>query len=254
MNDPDPEPRDAPAAGSGGPPEADLPAWFGKVATLGDFAHRRLPAPVRATCDAWLSRAMRQAEARLGSHWLPLYLTAPLLRFAWAPGVVDPRWWFGVLMPSCDDVGRYFPLLVASSRTTPPVEGAALAQLERWYGHLARAATSTLQGASIDTFEAALRAAPAWPQPAAESASASTPLPIDGVADLATLLARGGPLPRGAPLERWLAALAARGLHDALQGRTVWWRAADEAHAPHLEIVEGLPEDERFVDLLDPDH
>ena len=46
-------------------------------------------------CDGWLAVALQGARERLGERWLEVYLTAPLLRFAWAPGVVDGQWWFG---------------------------------------------------------------------------------------------------------------------------------------------------------------
>src|SRR5262245_45943190 len=125
----------------------DAPGWYGKLAALGDFAHRRLPPEWVRTCDAWLAAAVRGAREHLGAQWLDAYLTAPVLRFAWAPGVVDGQWWFGLLMPSCDSVGRYYPLLIAQPRPQPPQDRIALDHLERWYAHLAQAAVHTLQGA-----------------------------------------------------------------------------------------------------------
>ena len=76
-----------------------VPGWYGKVAALGDFAQRRLPQHCVRHCDAWLSGMMQDLPKVLGARWLGTYLTAPVLRFAWAPGVVDMKWWFGVLMP-----------------------------------------------------------------------------------------------------------------------------------------------------------
>ncbi len=104
----------------------DPPGWYGKLAMLGDFAQRRLPEHAVRRCDTWLSRAMAAGREHLAANWLDVYLSAPVLRFAWAPGVLDELWWFGVVMPSCDQVGRYFPLLVAQSRTGAPADRIAL--------------------------------------------------------------------------------------------------------------------------------
>ena len=88
---------------------------------------------------------MQDLPKVLGARWLDTYLTAPVLRFAWAPGVVDMKWWFGVLMASCDNVGRYFPLVIAQPRTQPPIDRAGLDHLDRWYAVLANAAMRTLE-------------------------------------------------------------------------------------------------------------
>src|SRR5690349_18460064 len=106
--------------------DTSAPGWFGKLALLGDFASRRMTPEWIQGCDHWLSGAMLASQAALGTRWKEAYLSAPVWRFAWAPGVVDTSWWFGVLMPSCDNVGRYFPLVVAQSRPRPPTDRFAL--------------------------------------------------------------------------------------------------------------------------------
>ena len=139
------------------------PGWYGKLAMLGDFAQRRLPDDVVRTCDQWLATAMHALPQVLGDQWPWAYLEAPLLRFAWAPGVLTPHWWFGVLMPSCDNVGRYFPLWVAQPRVEPPQDAAGLDSLAAWYDALAGAAVRTLEdGASVAEFEAELAALSPW--------------------------------------------------------------------------------------------
>src|SRR6476661_7654255 len=147
---------------------SEVAAWYGKLSSLGDFAQRRMPAECLGAFDSWLSQAMRDGREQLGERWLDVYLTAPVLRFALAPGLVDARWWFGLLMPSCDSVGRYFPLLIAHSRAKPPADRIALDHLELWYEHLAHAALHTLSdddGGLLDALESALHEAPPWPTP-----------------------------------------------------------------------------------------
>ena len=229
-------------------PPADgnaVPGWYGKLASLGDFAQRRLPAAWVQACDGWLSQVMREAAQQLGERWLPLYLTAPVLRFAWAPGVFDAQWWFGVLMPSCDDVGRYYPLLIAQPRARPPADRIALDHLDLWYTHLARAALQTLRergepAASVDAFEQALSDAPPWP-----GSGRGTPL-----AARAAGAAERFEVPAAAALSEWLPALAAAELRSRVAGCTLWWRAADPGTPASVSLVPRLPDAPAFIDLL----
>ena len=224
-------------------PAREAPGWYGKLSALGDFAQRRLPPEFIRFTDAWLSRSLQASREQLGSAWLEAYLTAPLLRFAWAPGIAGPAWWFGVLMPSCDNVGRYFPLLIAQPRSKPPLDRIALDHLELWFDHLAGAATQTLaERASVDAFEAALADAPPWPTPATRAA----------------LVAHGDPasaryrLGAGASLHPWLQALAAEQLQARFAGCSVWWREGRAGHDTLAAVVEGLPEPGAFAELLVP--
>lgn len=125
---------------------------------LGDFAHRRLPHGVTNTCDAWLMQCMQASREQLAEQWPQAYLAAPIWRFEWECGVVNGDHWFGVLMPSVDRVGRYFPLVITQAFEEPPTTES----LDAWFEHLSHAAADTLQGdANLDDFEAALARAPA---------------------------------------------------------------------------------------------
>jgi len=199
----------------------DVPGWYGKIASLGDFAQRRMSAEWVNTCDAWLSRGIQASRARLGPRWLEVYLTAPLLRFAWTPGVIDANWWFGVLMPSCDAVGRYFPLLVALSRAQAPADGIALDHLGRWYEQLAQAALHTLHEHSpLEEFETLLAGLPPWPPASPPAANVS--------------------------LADQVQSMAGRELLQRLARCSLWWHAGSP-----MRVLPGLPEAEAFVDLLD---
>ncbi len=222
------------------------PGWYGKLSSLGDFAHRRLSPQWIESCDAWLQRSIAASRERLGPRWLEVYLTAPLWRFAWAPGVVDARWWFGVLMPSCDSVGRYFPLLVCQPRLRAPADRIALDHLELWYEHLAGAALQTLRTpATLERFEAALRDAPPWPTPAGAASAAMASQPAPGSAKLRYSLGAAGSLAQS--VQR----VAVHELQARLAGCTLWWAGIEPDKAGALSIVRGLPEAASFAELLD---
>lgn len=189
--------------------------WFGKIACLGDFGARRLPAPFVQCCDTWLSGGLAASREQLGEAWLPTYLSAPLWRFAWAPGLAGPGWWLGVLMPSVDRVGRYFPLVAAQGAEHVPLGSDALQALQAWYDHVAEAALATLQPeATPDAFDARLAAAPPWPRHDERIA-----LPL-------------------AELEQ------------RLQGRSLWLAQRGPQEPAHFSVASGLPAAERFAELL----
>lgn len=221
-------------------PVGDAPGWFGKLASLGDFAHRRLPPEFIRAGDDWLSRAMLASQQQLGERWLDVYLTAPVMRFAWAPGVIDAQWWFGLLMASCDNVGRYFPLLIAHRRDRPPLDRIALNHLEAWYDHLAMAATNTLTDrATIETFETALVDAPPWPTPGQPLPLIHTPVP--GGTRHAV-----GP---GATIDQWLNALAIEEVCTRFSGCSIWWQQG-RGDGGAATVVRGLPDPSAFAAML----
>ena len=227
----------------------EAPGWYGKLATLGDFAHRRLPADLVQASDAWLARAMTASRQQLGDRWLDVYLTAPVMRFAWGPGVHGAAWWFGVLMPSCDNVGRYFPLLIAQARAQPPQDRIALNHLEAWFDHLAQAATHTLaERASIEAFEEALSQAPPWPTPGAARVLAAQAMPLGSAAANRCAL---GP---AASLHHWLHALAVEELHTRFAGCSIWWHPGEVGREVGREasvtVIQGLPDSMAFAGML----
>jgi type VI secretion system protein ImpM len=225
----------------------DAPGWYGKISMLGDFAQRRLPAEFVQASDAWLSRTIVASRQQLGGRWLEGYLSAPVMRFSWAPGVVagsSTHWWFGVLMPSCDSVGRYFPLLIAQYRTYPPLDRIALDHLELWFEHLVSAATRTLKpGATVKGFERALSEAPPWPSAA----------PLATLSTLAPCAAPGGvsyAFGHGVSMNQWLHVIALDQLQARFEGCSIWWRQGDVMRDTEAEVVKGLPEPTAFANML----
>jgi type VI secretion system protein ImpM len=101
--------------------DADLvPGWYGKLPALGDFASRRLAVDVVEGLDRWLAGSL---DAWRGDdpQWLDAYLSAPVSRFVLGAGLpfAGTHGCAGVLMPSVDRVGRYFPLVIFAHRGRP---------------------------------------------------------------------------------------------------------------------------------------
>lgn len=90
------------------------PGFFGKVPAVGDFVSRRLPRNFLDPWDQWLQSAIITSQAQLAESWLEHYLSSPIWRFALSAEVAGPNPCGGIMMPSVDKSGRYFPLTVVT--------------------------------------------------------------------------------------------------------------------------------------------
>lgn len=135
------------------------PGFYGKLPLLGDFVTRRLPRSFVAPWDQWLQSAISVSREQLGSNWLDFYLTSPIWRFALSPGLCGDTAWAGILMPSVDRVGRYFPLTLAAPVENRGVLPYLFDPACPWFEALERLALSGLDdGFVLDEFDARLQA------------------------------------------------------------------------------------------------
>lgn len=88
---------------------------YGKLPAYGDFLFRNLGSSFINPWDDWLQGFVSASREQLGEAWLDIYLTSPIWRFTLSPGVIDESAWAGLIMPSVDRVGRYFPISVVRS-------------------------------------------------------------------------------------------------------------------------------------------
>ena len=88
--------------------------FYGKLPSHGDFLRRRVSDAFVDAWDAWLRECLAASRTALGARWLDVYLTSPAWRFVCAPGACGPAPVIGLLAPSVDQVGRYFPLTLVA--------------------------------------------------------------------------------------------------------------------------------------------
>lgn len=89
--------------------------FYGKFPIRGDFVTRNLPMEFVKPWDQWLQSGVAASREQLGDDWLKTYLTSPLWRFVLSSGLCGNQCWAGVMMPSVDRVGRYFPLTIVTA-------------------------------------------------------------------------------------------------------------------------------------------
>ena len=97
--------------------------WFGKLPSRGDFLRAGLPRRFTDPLDVWLQAALTVSRAALGEAWTEAWLEAPVWRFSLPAGACGPDPAIGVMLPSVDRAGRYFPLILV--RLAAPDEDAA---------------------------------------------------------------------------------------------------------------------------------
>ncbi|HWV16214.1 MAG TPA: type VI secretion system-associated protein TagF [Cellvibrio sp.] len=118
---------------------------YGKLPAHGDFIYRNLSNSFITAWDTWLQGCVACSQEQLAESWLDIYLTSPIWRFAFSDGVIDERVWVGIVLPSVDRVGRYFPFSIAMpvAASANPMELIAQTQ---WFEAMETLALQALDG------------------------------------------------------------------------------------------------------------
>jgi len=131
-----------------------FPGFFGKIPSHGDFVSRRLSSDFVGVWDGWLAESVTQSREQLGDRWLDCYLTSPVWKFAISAGLCGESAWAGVVIPSVDKVGRYYPLTLGAQLSPEHGPLEALESLNGWYGTAEQLALSCLaDDFDFDTFD-----------------------------------------------------------------------------------------------------
>jgi len=119
--------------------------FYGKLPIVGDFITRRLPKDFINALDQWMQSGVSVSKEELGEQWLDLYLTSPIWRFAFQPGLCGESAWAGIMMPSVDRVGRYYPMILACQIFEPNNLSFVLTDCGDWFARLEEIALAGLE-------------------------------------------------------------------------------------------------------------
>lgn len=214
-----------------------MSGFFGKIPSHGDFVTRELPRAFLDVWDRWLQECIAASKTQLGEGWLDVYLTSPIWRFAISPGICGSSAWAGVLMPSVDRVGRYFPLTIATALEADVNALLVPGAMDDWLDGVEAVALRALDDDKFDAaaVQAAL-AATAEPRLTARQPELTGGL---GTAWSIALC--------GASSDRLAADVAAALVARHSPQFSVWWTGGQDATAA---VVAGLPEAQSFVAWL----
>jgi type VI secretion system protein ImpM len=135
--------------------------WTGKLPSNGDFVARRVPAAFAEQWDAWLGSVMAGSRERLGKRWQEAFLSAPAWRFVLAEGYA------GVMVPSVDSVGRYYPLTLVCELARKDIDPEqTLIAMGNWFQTAEMLATEALDPKTdVGVFDDSVAALPSPPFP-----------------------------------------------------------------------------------------
>jgi type VI secretion system protein ImpM len=205
--------------------------FHGKIPARGDFVSTNLPSAFLEPWDAWLQAGIAASRNELGDRWLPLYLESPIWRFVLSAGACGPLAWAGVLMPSVDKVGRYFPLTIARPLPRDASAIESVTASEAWFEHAEKAAMRALDDDRLDI--------------AAFSADVAA---LGDAAAAAPEVRRPGDAAGSVAAD--LSAARDRLVVERVAVYSIWWTGTNGNVAARMFVTPRLPAAERFVDLL----
>lgn len=205
--------------------------FYGKLASRGDFVSRALPQSFIGPWDSWLAAGLLASQTCLGAEWLKVYLVSPLWRFVLAPGVCGPDAATGVVMPSIDRVGRYFPLAVVALLDHDTNPASLVGGPDAWFEQAEELLLSTLDSGA--TFESFNHGVDQLGVPPAERRAVDS--------RFAGLQRVAADEPHGR-----ISALA----EQACDGASLWWGRGSQTISPGLLRCQGLPATGDFAQFL----
>lgn len=227
--------------------------FYGKLPGCGDFVRRRVTDAFVEPWDRWLQRGLEASRRSLGAQWLDVYLTSPVWRFACAAGVCGSQAVVGVLAPSVDLVGRYFPMTIVATLPcgTSPLGAAASSETFLTRAERLVLATLAADAADIGQFNAGVlllerAVAELWTSPGLQP----------GPGALAALSGQSGSAWRIAlspsqSLTGMFASLLWRHLDSAYEPAVLLWTEGSARVPPTCLLQRGLPCPSTFAALLD---
>ena len=216
--------------------------FYGKIPTRGDFVQRGLWRSFIHQWDGWAQSLIAETRLQLGGRWLDMYLTSPIWRFSMTAGLCGDDAVAGVMIPSVDRVGRYFPLVVASALPNGIRPAVVAIGTGDWFDEIEGVALSALdENCDFGAFESRVMSLhpPAAPQPANGSLDRGVRLPLSA----------GGRALTALPQALDLALSDGGGMGREPYG--LWWTAGSDRDAGSLVITRGLPEPKRSAAFFD---
>lgn len=227
------------------------PGFFGKLPCNGDFIQYNVSQEWLERWDQWLQSCIFESRQALQNEWLNAYLSGPIWRFVLGEGACGSGSYAGIIVPSVDRVGRYFPITLVRQLDSGwnPLDVAVC--WAPWFEALEQCACDALdsQDLRLDEFTARVGRIP-------DPLTVAVPTHIDnelfrnaGFPAAGTQWQMG--LPSADHLQLEISVLAYREIHRHLRPVTLWWTAGAERVQPSWLLSRGLPAPASFSSLLD---
>lgn len=225
--------------------------FYGKLPSHGDFLRRRVSDAFVDAWDTWFRECLAASRTALGPRWLNVYLTSPAWRFVCAAGACGPSAVLGLVAPSVDQVGRYFPLTLVAE-LPPDVSLVTAASSSRFFDAAERLVIETLATERVDfdrfdrgvvLLERELTGLAGPPEvvldPAASAILTDSPqawqLPLASSSDVVSAFEQ----------------VLSTHLEAKYRPLVMWWTDGSAVVEPSWLVLKGLPAPELYTALLD---
>ncbi len=222
--------------------------YYGKIPALGDFVRHNLPRSFLEPWDEWLQNVISSTKNTLGDEWLNTYLTCPVYRFIITPGVCGENGWIGVMIPSVDKVGRYFPFTICAQakQQTNPFE--SLSDYHSWFLRAEEIALGVLEP---DFNTSQLTEAMAELNTLYDSIDSSSADDFTTDSNSSGYLAIRHPMQNPLDSGKCYSQLLNSLMLETSFAYSLWWTSGSPAVQPSLLVTQGLPPVERVVAFFD---
>ena len=221
--------------------------WYGKIPATGDFITRRVAAAFSESWDRWLQSAIAGSRERLGGRWRDTYLSMPVWRFVLSPGMLTQNAWAGIMVPSVDAVGRYYPLAVASALPSESLDiVGTLVAAQSWFDEIeAHALAAIAPGANSAAIDAAIAQRAFRPEWLRYPQGSDDTVPIRAATPQMLWVPLGAR--NGQPPAQEVFDLAAR----LAEPTAAWLAEESELFGRCLLLCESLPPPEQYCAMMD---
>ena len=222
--------------------------FYGKMPSNGDFISRNLPRTFIEPWDQWLQESIATSREQLGKDWLNYYLTAPIWRFALSRGVCDNNIWIGILIPSVDQVGRYFPLTLAAQVNDSYNIIDIADNEEPWFSQAEHIALSALdKNNKLNTFNQYIDQLnlPGHLITTPKTQQDKIPEPHTANSDSWRVL-----MTRSKPVSANLSTLTEQLLYQRFENFSLWWTSGSEQIEASILTCKKLPQAHGFAAML----
>lgn len=222
-------------------------AIYGKLPSHGDFLNLGMPRSFRDSWDRWCQNAISCSQQQLGTQWLRYYLVSPVWRFVFTAGGCGEQACTGIMIPSVDRVGRYFPLVLVEPLSSDFNPVALLREeAQSWY----EAAENFLLAALEQDFTTEdLRARLSGLGAVSDRVRPHSAKPGTGVGQPHRQW--GVALEPGGALEPGVMELFGALLTRQYRSSSLWWTKGSVSVPPVLMVSEALPSPGGYAAMLD---
>lgn len=212
--------------------------YFGKLPLRGDFIQRNVDPEFIQVWDGWLQNVITNSKEILGDQWLNYYLVSPIWRF-YLPLDNDATY-CGLMLPSVDKVGRYFPFAIISQVDNSIPAQTLIENNKNWFNDVEQLAMNALdESINYDQLNLAI------------DSLNQTLCSVSKTAEAEPIHNFRIPLNDGMNINQGFAQLNQMLPHAVSKRYSYWWTAGNDHIQGNLFCCDKMPDDNVYVAMLD---